>query len=115
MGLTAPVTYEDEPLARLLDRNAPSLALPNLLTYVPCVKQPRVAGVAEVPNLLVAFRDTMWPLGTGTSPFDELPELYRFVRMPLSDSQDPPGEVAVYEVDRRIDGAAVAPAVRIAG
>ena len=33
----------------------------------------------------------------------------------LADPVYPPGEVAVYEVDRRIDGAAVAPAVRTAG
>jgi hypothetical protein len=111
LGLTAPVTYDDESLARLLVGDGPSLALPNLLTYVPCVKQPRVGGVADVPKLVLAFRDTMWPLGTGTSPFDELPELYPFVRLPLSDSQDPPGDVAVYEVDRRIEGAAIAPPV----
>jgi hypothetical protein len=111
LGLTAPVTYEDESLARLLVRDRPSLALPNLLTYVPCVRQPRVGGVAEVPKLLLAFRDTMWPLGTGTSPFDELPELYPFVRLPLSDSQNPPGDVAVYEVDGRIEGAAIAPPI----
>jgi Mycobacterial cell wall arabinan synthesis protein len=109
IGLTAPVTYEDEPLVALLERNVPSLALPNLLTYVPCVKQPRVGGGAEVPKVILAFRDTMWPLGTGTSPFDELPELYPLVRLPLSDSQDPPADVAVYDVDRRIGGAAIAP------
>jgi hypothetical protein len=111
LGLTAPVTYEDESLAQLLVRDQPSLALPNLLTYVPCVRQPRVGGVAEVPKLLLAFRDTMWPLGTGTSPFDELSELYPFVRLPLSDSQNPPGDVAVYEVDRRIEGAEIAPPI----
>jgi arabinosyltransferase C len=111
LGLTAPVTYDDESLARLLVGDGPSLALPNLLTYVPCVTQPRVGGVADVPKLVLAFRDTMWPLGTGTSPFDELPELYRFVRLSLSDSQNPPGNVAVYEVDRRIEGAAIAPPV----
>jgi hypothetical protein len=111
IGLTSPVTYEDEPLVTLLERNVPSLALPNLLTYVPCVKQPRVGGAAEVPKLILAFRDTMWPLGTGTSPFDELPELYPLVRLPLSDSQDPPADVAVYDVDRRIDGATIAPPV----
>jgi hypothetical protein len=105
------VTYENESLAQLLARNQPSLALPNLLTYVPCVRQPRVGGVAGVPNLVLAFRDTMWPLGTGTSPFDELPDLYPFVRLPLSDSRNPPGDVAVYEVDQRIEGAAIAPPV----
>jgi hypothetical protein len=59
--------------------------------------------------VIVAFRDTTWPLGSGTSPFDQLPDLYPLVRLPLSDSPDPPGEVAVYEVDRHIDGAAVLP------
>jgi hypothetical protein len=109
IGLTAPVAYENDQLARVLRRESPTLVLPNLLTYFPCVKQPRVGGVAEVPRLIVAFRDTMWPLGTGTSPFDQLPDLYPLVRLPLSDSREPPDEVAVYAVDRRIDGAAVAP------
>ena len=111
VGLTAPVSYEDEQLTKLLEREAPALALPNLLTYLPCVDQPRVSATAEVPHVIVAFRDSMWPLGTGTSPFDGLPDLYRLIRLPLSDSPDPPGEVAVYEVDRRLEGAAVAPPV----
>jgi hypothetical protein len=109
IGLSAPVTYSDEPLASLLEREVPALALPNLLTFVPCIRQPQVGDTAEVPHLILAFRDSMWPLGTGTSPFDGLPSLYRFVRLPLSDSADPPGDVAVYAVDRRIDGAAIAP------
>jgi hypothetical protein len=109
IGLTEPVAYENDQLAGMLGRESPTLVLPNLLTYFPCVEQPRVGGVAEVPRLIVAFRDTMWPLGTGTSPFDQLPDLYPLVRLPLSDSRQPPDEVAVYAVDRRIDGAAVAP------
>jgi hypothetical protein len=110
IGLTPPVTYEDESLATALQRSTPVLALPNLLLYVPCARQPKVADKAEVPRLLVAFRDSMWPVGTGTSPFDGLPSLYPLVRLPLSDSANPPGEVAIYEVDPHIDGAAVAPA-----
>jgi hypothetical protein len=112
MGFTSPVTYADETLARTLERAEPALALPNLLPYFPCTRLPAVSrGVADVPKLIVAFRDTTWPLGSGTSPFDEQPDLYPFVRLPLSDSADPPDDVAVYVVDTRIDGAALAPAV----
>jgi hypothetical protein len=62
-----------------------------------------------VPSLIVAFRDSMWPLSTDHSPFAGLANLYPFVRLPLSDSRDPPGEVAIYEVDRHIEGAALVP------
>jgi hypothetical protein len=112
IGLTPPVTYEDEPLARLLRDNQPAFALPNLLPYVPCVRLAAVSrGVAEVPRLIVAFRDTTWPFGAGTSPIDELPDLYRLVRLPLSDSADPPDDVVVYVVDTRTAGTALAAAV----
>jgi hypothetical protein len=112
LGLTPPVAYEDEPLDRLLERNRPELALPNLLTYVPCIRLPHVnRGAAQVPRLIVAFRDSTWPLGSGTSPFDGVTELYPLVRLPLSDSAQPPDDVAVYAVDEHIDGAAPAPAV----
>jgi Mycobacterial cell wall arabinan synthesis protein len=112
VGLTAPVTYENESLAAALQREAPALPLPNLLTYVPCVDLPRVGAVAQAPGSILAFRDSMWPVGTGTSPFDGLTDVYRIVRLPLSDSPDPPGEVALYEVDRHIDGGVVAPPVQ---
>jgi cell wall arabinan synthesis protein len=113
VGLTPPVTYEDEPLARLIRDNEPALALPNLLPYVPCARLPEVSrGVAQVPKLIVAFRDTTWPFGAGTSPIDELPDLYRLIRLPLSDSSDPPDDVVVYVVDTRTAGTALAPAVR---
>jgi len=110
LTVTAPVTYADEPLRRRLARTTPALALPNLLTYVPCVRQPAIHGVAEVPRLLVAQQGTVWPLGTGSSPFDGLPDLYNLVRLPLSDSAHPPGDVVVYDVDTRLPGAALAPA-----
>jgi hypothetical protein len=107
VGVTTPASYDTEPLAALLSR-APSVALPNLLAYVPCVRQPRVAETVEVPSAIVGFRDSIWPLSTDHSPFIDLPELYPFVRLPLSDSVDPPGGVAVYEVVRSLPGAAVA-------
>jgi hypothetical protein len=112
IGLTPPVTYRDHSVASTLARQEPVLALPNLRMYVPCIKQPRVAGAADAPRLVIAFRNSLWPLGTGTSPFDGLPNLYRLIRLPLSDSTDPPGEVALYEVDRHIDGGVVAPPVQ---
>jgi hypothetical protein len=112
VGLTAPVTYQNESLATALRRETPSLPLPNLLTYVPCVDLPRVASVAETPGSILAFRDSMWPLGTGTSPFDGVTDLYPIVRLPLSDSPERPGEVALYEVDRHLDGAVMAPPVQ---
>jgi hypothetical protein len=112
IGLTAPVTYRDGRLITVLESKQPSLALPNLLPYVPCVRQPVVTGVAEVPKAIVAFRDSLWPLAAAASPFAELTEVYSLVRLPLSDSEDPPGEVVLYEVDRHIDGGVVAPPVQ---
>jgi Mycobacterial cell wall arabinan synthesis protein len=109
IGVTAPVSYEDESLATRLERSRPALALPNLRTYVPCIDQPTVAGTVEVPNLIVGQQGTLWPIGTGTSPFDGLPRVYNLVRLPLTDSPDPPGDVAIYEVDRRIPGGVLAP------
>jgi hypothetical protein len=109
VGLTPPVTYEDERLPVALRRDAPALAVPNLLSYVPCVRQPEVRDSAGMPGAILAFRTTMWPIGSGTSPFDGVTDVYPLVRLPLSDSADPPGEVALYEVDRRLDGAAVLP------
>jgi hypothetical protein len=108
VGLTAPVTYRNASLAAVLEQSRPVLALPNLVPYVPCVREPRVSDSTEVPGAVVAFRDSMWPVGTGTSPFDGVTDLYPLVRLPLSDSSDPPGAVALYEVDTRIDGGAIA-------
>jgi hypothetical protein len=112
IGLTAPVTYRDERLITLLERQQPSLALPNLLPYVPCVRQPVVTAAAEAPKAIVAFRDSLWPLAAPASPFAELSEIYSLVRLPLSDSSNPPGGVAVYEVDQQIEGGVSVPAVQ---
>jgi hypothetical protein len=84
--------------------------LPNLRTYLPCVTQPRVRGSVDVPGTIVGLRGSLWPLGTGTSPFEGILELYSLVRLPLSDSPNPPDDVSVYVVDQRIEGGAVAPA-----
>jgi len=111
IGLTPPVSYQDEALTRLLTRG-PAIALPNLLTYFPCLRLPPVRrGVADVPKAIVAFRDSMWPIGAGTSAFDQVTDLYPLVRLPLSDSAVQPDDVVVYVVDTHRPGAALAPAV----
>ena len=109
VGVVAPVPYEDVPLRRLLAQQTPTLALPNLLTYAPCVKQPELRGATEIPKLIVAQQGTLWPIGTGSSPFDGLPDLYNLVRLPLTDSAHPPGDVAVYQVTPAVPGGALAP------
>ena len=111
VAVTAPVTYATEPLARPLEgTKSTSLVLPNLLMYVPCARQPRLRdGVAEVPRHVVAVGDTLTPaLGTGVGPFDGVLDLYTLDRIPLTDSKDPSGGVAVYTVGRRIPGSAQA-------
>jgi Mycobacterial cell wall arabinan synthesis protein/Arabinosyltransferase concanavalin like domain len=114
VALTAPVTYENARLADVLEAEAsPTLVLPNLATYFPCAELPAVSGgVAEPPRTLVGFTQTIWPVTGGTSPFDALPRLYPLTRFPLTDSPDPPGDVAVYVAEPRIDGGIQAPAER---
>jgi hypothetical protein len=52
--------------------------------------------------MIFGFRDSIWPLATGTSPFDEVTDLYGLTRFPLTDSADPPEEIAVYVVGEGI-------------
>jgi hypothetical protein len=115
LSITAPITYADESLATVLGREQPTLALPNLLTYMPCIRQPAIRASADVPRLIVGQQGALWPLGTGTSPFDGVPHVYNLVRLPLTDSTDPPADIAVYLVDRRSGGAVLAPPVVTAG
>jgi cell wall arabinan synthesis protein len=106
-ALTSPVTYENQPLAsELASAGVRTLVIPNLRTYVPCVHQPDVsAGVAGAPDRLLAYTHSIWPLATGTSPFDGMFDLYHARRLPLTDSPNAPKDVAVYELDRHIAGA----------
>jgi hypothetical protein len=112
VALTSPIAYRNRRLAEVLESDGlPTLVIPNLVTYVPCARQPRVSsGVAEVPGLILGLRDSIWPIASGTSPFDGVPELYRLTRLPLTDSAEPPQDVVVYRVDRQIPGAVEAPA-----
>jgi hypothetical protein len=110
VALTPPVTYRNRRLAEVLESGGPPLVIPNLVMYVPCARQPRLSsGVAEVPGLILGLRHSIWPIATGTSPFDGVPELYPLTRLPLTDSAEPPQDVVVYRVDRRIPGAVEAP------
>jgi hypothetical protein len=104
IALTAPVSYANEGLTRMLENERrPPLVLPNLAMYVPCAGQPRLSeGVAQPPGMIFGFRDSIWPLATGTSPFDEVTDLYGLTRFPLTDSADPPEEIAVYVVGEGI-------------
>jgi arabinosyltransferase C len=112
VALTAPVTYRNMLLADVLESDgASALVLPNLVTYFPCAEQPDiVGGVAEPPSVVVGFGASIWPLTAGTSPFDALPRLYALTRFPLSDTPDPPGDLAVYLAEPRMPGAVRAPA-----
>jgi hypothetical protein len=116
IAVTSLVAYTNEPLANQLCRDSePSLVLPNLLTYFPCIQEPLLRnGVVQVPRHIVTARDfgSTWPLRyRGTSPFDGVIDLYRLDRLPVSDSKDAPGDVVVFGVDRRIPGAKQLPAV----
>jgi hypothetical protein len=107
----SPVTYSNEALTqRLSSSGLPSLVVPGLFTYFHCARLPRLHdGVAEVPGEVVGLRGTGWPvLGRTTTPFDGLLDLYRVNRYPLTDSPERTGDVVVYEIDRRIPGAATA-------
>jgi hypothetical protein len=106
---TAPVAFDSEPLVHSLERaSGSSLVLPNLLSYVPCAKLPRLRdGTAEVPNRIVGFQYT-WPVGNGTTPFEGVLDLYRLDRLPVTSASGVDTGVGTYEVDRRLLGAALA-------
>jgi hypothetical protein len=79
------------------------------------VRQPLLRdGVVEVPRYIITSRDfgRTWPLRyRGASPFDGVVDLYRLERLPVSDSRDAPGDVAIFAVDQRIPGTKLLPAV----
>ncbi len=110
LAVTAPVTYASERLVRRLDGTGSlPLVLPNMLMYVPCARQPRLSdGVVEPPREIVAFLGS-WPVRLSTSPFSGLPDLYRIRRFPLADAKGTPSGAVLYDVDRQIRGALLAP------
>ena len=108
LALTTPVTYANVDLADAYQSDsAPPLVVPNLLLYFPCARQPRVAfGIAEVPSLITGFSHTMWPIGSGTGPFDRVPEVFQVTAFPLTDSTDPPRDLVLYGLELDLPGAA---------
>jgi hypothetical protein len=108
IALTTPVTYTNVDLADVhRSDSAPPLVVPNLLLYFPCARQPRVAfGIAEVPSLITGFSHTMWPIGSGTGPFDGVPEIFQVTAFPLTDSTDPPRDLVLYAPELDLPGAA---------
>ena len=78
---------------------------------MPCARLPRLAGgVAQVPTLVVAHSDLI-AIERSTGPFHGLSDLYRFRDLGVADSKVDPNGMTVLWVDRRIPGAALAPAV----
>ncbi|MDQ3672038.1 MAG: arabinosyltransferase domain-containing protein, partial [Actinomycetota bacterium] len=113
LAVTAPVGYTAEPLARSLARGASSsLVFPHLVTYLPCVSQPRLGGgIVEAPSHIVVATDADSPVREpASSPFAGVLDLYELERLPLADSAIPPEGVAIFRVDREIPGAKEAPA-----
>ena len=115
IAVTAPVVYTSETLAEKLDRNDPrTLVLPNLVTYFPCVRLPRLgSGIFEIPRYVLVSPNPHSPLRYPVSgPFAGLVDVYELVRLSTGDSRNPPDDALVYEVDQDIDGATLAPPVK---
>jgi hypothetical protein len=114
LASTGAVSYESTSLSTLFRlQGARPLVWPNLLLYMPCARQPRLAkGVVEVPTVLVAHSG-FFPLEFLTSPFHGLVDLYGFRDLSVADSRVVPQGVTVLWVERRIPGAALVPAQTI--
>jgi hypothetical protein len=112
VAVTAPVTYATTTLSNLTRRTqARTLVHPNLLLYLPCATQPRLAdGRVEVPADFVWFDNPYFPQPfEATSPFLGIHDLYAVQRLPLTDGPNPPPGVVVYGIDRRIRGGELVP------
>jgi hypothetical protein len=112
LAVTAPATYRNESLAtQMSGPGSRTLVLPGLLMYLPCTRLPLLAnGIVEVPTHVVSPRNQLGPFRYPvTSPFIGVADLYDLEHLPISDSENAPGEVAVFAVDRRIPGAMLAP------
>ena len=114
-AVTAPLAYSTEPLARRL-AGGPVVTLvdPQIRLYFPCARQPAVAhGIAEVPQLVVVWGPGTVALNSG-SPHRGLTEVYGLDDLTALERQAFSG-FGVYRVHRQIQGAVLAPAVRISG
>jgi arabinosyltransferase C len=110
VAVSAPVTYDVEPLSSRANRDSRALVLPNLFTYFPCTELPELrGGIVEVPShVLVSpnpFSPIRYPI---SSPFVGLVDVYELERLSTADSPSPPDELVAFEVRTDIPGAALA-------
>ena len=94
-----------------------TLVVPELASYFPCARQPRLDdGIVEAPHIVVSpFAGTSWLSSWETSPFEGLLDLYPLEPLPVADPGDRPQELAVLEVDQRIPGFRLLPPVETEG
>jgi len=112
VAVTAPVTYRVEPLAnRMREPDSRELVLANALVYFPCAQLPVLSGgIVEVPDSVVAWENHFSPIQfLLTSPFVGVLDLYALEELSTSDSPGRPPGLRAYRVDRRIEGAELAP------
>jgi len=116
VAVTAPVTYANAKLAsKMRSPGSRTLVYPELLPYFPCTQLPTLEqGTVEEPGYVV-LTDNGFSLLSGdvSSPFLGLLDIYDLERVPLADSSNWPEPVLVFEVDRHIPGAALAPPHRV--
>ena len=115
LAITAPVTYENQQLAPLMSNAASrTLVYPELYLYFPCRRVPELRdGAVEVPEYVVIGETESPPLRYHvTSPFVGLLDLYELARVPVADSEDLVDRLRIFEVERDIPGASLAPATR---
>jgi Mycobacterial cell wall arabinan synthesis protein len=98
---------------RLAAKGSRSLVLPSLLTYFPCARLPELRnGVVEAPNEIVTYPNPYSPIRYPlTSPFVGVLDLYRLVPLRYRADGGRP-VIELYDVDRRIRGATLAPATQ---
>jgi hypothetical protein len=113
--VTAPVEYANQTLRDRIEQPAArTVVQPHLYPYVPCAQQPELRdGVLEAPNQIIGQRSTFFPtLNRPGTPFSGILDVYRLQRLPLSDSERPPRDVIVYDVDESLPGGVLAPPER---
>jgi hypothetical protein len=89
-----------------------SLVYPEVLPYFPCARLPNLHdGVVDVPDrIVISTPDPVPPFRYNvTSPFLGLQDLYQLHRVPVADTRPALERLEIYDVDRRIPGAKLAP------
>jgi hypothetical protein len=104
-------------LLRPVRADATTLTMPDLVTYLPCSRVPRLEHGAVLPPVHVVTSD-IW-VGTGratslfdglysTSPFAGIDDLYDVQQIPLAESSKPSASILLYRV-KPLPGAQLAP------